>query len=260
MTLFDSARWVSLSVASAMLLGSLGCGGSSPAAKDAEPSTASSSEANPPPSDAKPKASAEAAEADAPGIPDKCQQKGQVCAPPAKFVKRLCGGFNPDVALIFFRKGTPFTRGYLKGNTDAWNASGGASSADKLMFDEEVIVLYERSQDTGGMQVSGAEGTFDVLRWDGSCASLSTGELTFAVPPKPKNAKISFKDLGDKTQETLLKNEKIAKLNADRRKECKGVSMGDVSAKCVKLVGELSDSVAQYVRDGGEIPPPTKIP
>ncbi len=258
MKLFDPPVGLTvLSLAALSVLG-FGCGGAStpPPAGDPASSSGASEEAPKP----RPSASAAASEADVPGIPDKCEQKGQVCAPPPKFVKRLCGGFNPDVALLFFRKGSPFTRGYLRGNTDAWNASGGASGGDKLVFDEEVIVLLQRGSDLGGMQVSGAEGTFDVLRWDGSCASLSSGELTFTVPPKPKNAKISFKDLGDNTQETLLKNEKIAKLNADRRKECKGVSMGDVSAKCVKLVEQLSDSVAQYVRDGGEIPPPTKVP
>jgi hypothetical protein len=236
-----------------------GCGGSTTPTKEAEsaPTAAATTGA------AAPKAagSAEAAaEPETKGIPDKCTQKGQVCAPPPGFVKRLCGGYNPDVALLFFRKGSPFTRGYLRGNTDAWNASGGASSGDKLVFDEEVIVLLERGGDLGGMQVSGASGTFDVLRWDGSCASLSSGELTFTPPPKPKNAKIAFKDLGDHTQEVLLKDEKIAKLNADRRKECKGVSMGEVSAKCVKLVEQLSDSVAEYVRAGRDVPEPTKIP
>ncbi len=251
--------WAAPSFIAIVCLATAGCGGTSAPVKDADSSTESAS-ATPAASSQPPSASAEANAPEAPGLPDKCEKKGEVCAPPPKFVKRLCGGYNPDVALVFFRKGTPFTRAYLRGAVEAWNASGGSSSADKLAFDEEVIVLLERKQDAGGMQVSGAGGGFDVLRWDGSCATLAPEEITFNLPPKPKNAKLSFKDLGDATQEILLKNEKIAKLNADRRKECKGATMGEVTSKCVKLVEQLSDSVADYVRQGGEIPLPKKLP
>ena len=48
------------------------------------------------------------------------------------------------VALALFAKSSPWTRGYLKGDVEAWNASGGVSSGDKLLFDEEVIVLVRR--------------------------------------------------------------------------------------------------------------------
>lgn len=195
------------------------------------------------------------------GLPDKCETKNDLCLPPPGFVKRLCGGFHPDIALILFGKGTPFSRGYLAANVEAWNASGGASSNDKLAFDEEVIVLLKRKADTGGMQVSGSEGgSFDVLRWDGTCATLSGAELTFKSPPAARTAKVVFKDLGTETQDALLANEKIAKLNADRRKECQGVTMGTVSAKCAKLVDQLSETIVQYVRDGGTVPKPSKLP
>ena len=226
------------------------------AASSASPASTGSADSNG--KGAKGKAAADTTDPQA--IPDKCETKKNICSPSPRFVKRLCGGYNPDVALMFFRKGTPFTRGYLKGDTNAWNASGGSSSADKLVFDEEVIVLLARESNAGGIEVSGATGGFDVLRWDGSCATLSGEEMTFTTPPKAKNAKITFKDLGDLSQQALLKDDKIAKINADRRKECKGVSMGEVSAKCVKLVDQLSDAVADYVRNGGDIPPPSKLP
>ena len=41
-----------------------------------------------------------------------------------------------------FGKGTPWTRGYLRREVEAWNASGGVSSNDsKLALDEEVVTL-----------------------------------------------------------------------------------------------------------------------
>jgi hypothetical protein len=110
-----------------------------------------------------------------------------------------------------------------------------------------------------GIQVSGASGGYDVLRWDGTCATLSAEELTRDVPPKPKNAKVLWKDFAEATQNALLGDAAIAKLNKDRRDECKGASIGEVSKKCVTLVDKLSLAIVEYVRNGGEIPTPAKL-
>ncbi len=194
-------------------------------------------------------------------VPDKCEQKGSECLPSQAFVRKLCDKGNSDAALYLFRKGTPFTRGYVNvKSVDAVNASGGVSSNDQLVFDEEVIVLTRRVAQAGGIQVSGSGGSVDVLRWDGTCASLQPEELTLTPAPKPKHAKIDFHGLADATQDALLKDDKLSKTNTDRRKECKGVTMGDVSAKCVKLVDQLGELVVDYVREGGTIPVPPKIP
>ncbi len=194
-------------------------------------------------------------------MPDTCETKGNVCLPPAAFVKRLCEKGSPDVALAMLGKGTPWSRGYLRvKSAEAWNASGGASSQDKLVFDEEFIVLTHRAADTGGMQVSGAGGGYDVLRWDGSCASLSDEEVTLKTSPTPQAAKIPWKYLADNIQAALLADPKINKVYTDRRKECKGATMGDVSLKCVKLDDLLSKVVVDFVRGGGAIPPPPALP
>jgi hypothetical protein len=132
-------------------------------------------------------------------------------------VKELCGGFYPDVALVMFAKESPWTRAYLTRDVQAWNASGGASSADKLVFDEEVLVLFHREVDQGGVVVSGASGGYDVLRWDGSCASLAGEELTQKRPPKAKSARIVWKSL------SLAKR---ARRRRARRREAGGPEKG----------------------------------
>ncbi len=235
------------------------CGGS-PAA---EPQTAEGgaekpSQASPDATSAPAKGSPDPAADDGTTVPADCKQNGELCLPSAAFTKRLCSGMNPDIALAFFRKGTPFTRAYMKMNVDAWNASGGASSADKLVFDEEVIILLSRKNETG-IQVSGASGGYDVLRWDGTCATLSAEEVTLSAPPKAKNAKVVWKDFSEATQNALLGDPTIAKLNKERRDECKGASIGEVSKKCVTLVDKLSEAIVGYVRNGGEVPPPAKL-
>ncbi len=236
---------------------SLACGGAPPEATSPTDTPKPAAEPSPDAASTPAKASAKV-EDDGSAVPTTCETKKDLCLPSPAFAKRLCGGFNPDVALALLKKGTPFTRGYLKANVDAWNASGGVSSADKLAFDEEVLVLFVR-ENTTGIQVSGASSSFDVLRWDGTCATLSGEELTFTPAPKPKTAKIVWKDLSEGLQAALLADANIAKLNKTRRDECKGATMGQVSKTCVKAVDKLSEAVILHVQSGGEIPVPAKI-
>jgi hypothetical protein len=195
-------------------------------------------------------------------IPTECATAGaKVCTPPAKFVKRLCAGFYPDVALAMLAKGTPWQRGYLRVKAvEAWNASGGMSSADKLVFEEEFVIVARREAAQGGIQVSGAGGSYDVLRWDGTCASLMEDEVSLRGGGAPKHAKIPWKNLDEKVRDALAANDKIGKVYAERRKECKGATMGDVSAKCQKADDQLSTVVVDYMRGGGAVPPPAKLP
>lgn len=247
---------------SALFVASLAaCGGSTTAENTtptASPDEAPTSDAAQPTSTAAATAQAKAEPADT-TVPDTCETKGAVCVPSMKFVKKLCQDVHPDLALAFFKKGTPFTRGYMKGGQDAFNGFGGVSSDVKLVFDEEVIYLSSR-ENTTGIEVSGAGGQVDVLRWDGSCATVPTADVTTTLPPKPKAAPIEWKLFSDEVQAALLEDADIAKINKERRTECKGQTMGDVSKKCVKLVADLQNLVVEKVRSGGgSIPTPTKL-
>ncbi|HET9934235.1 MAG TPA: hypothetical protein VFQ35_26215 [Polyangiaceae bacterium] len=195
-----------------------------------------------------------------PGIPKDCFKSSGVCFPHPKFVKKLCNTKNPSMALYLFGNGSKWTHGFLTRKTEAWNASGGASSGGYLEFDEEVLILAERKADTGGMQVSGAGGGYDALRWDGSCVTLSGEELTQNRPPSPKSPGIEWRFLDDNVQEALRKDSKINSAYLDRRKYCKGAVSGDVSDKCVKADKQLSDSIVAYLRGGGAVPVPTTLP
>jgi hypothetical protein len=182
-----------------------------------------------------------------------------VCSPDPKFVKRLCNGKFPSIGLYLFSN-PAWTRGYLTRRTQAWNASGGASDSGWVEFDEEVLILYARVADTGGMQVSGAGGSFDALRWDGSCVTLQSEEVTMSKAPAPKNPPIDFRYLDDDTQEALRKDDKVNAAWLARRKECKGATSGEVSLKCVKADADLTKTVIAFVRGGGTIPEPKKLP
>lgn len=195
-----------------------------------------------------------------PGIPKDCFKSSGPCFPHPKFVKKLCNTRNPSMALYLFGNGSKWTHGFLTRKTEAWNASGGASAGGYLEFDEEVLILAERKADTGGMQVSGAGGGYDALRWDGSCVTLSGEELTQTRPPSPKSPGIEWRFLDDNVQEALRKDSKVNNAYLERRKHCKGAVSGDVSDKCVKADKQLTDSIVAYLRGGGAVPVPTTLP
>jgi hypothetical protein len=79
-------------------------------------------------------------------------------------------------------------------------------------------------------------------------------------PPSPKQARVEWRFLDDNVQEALRSDEALSKLVSERKKECKGATSGDVSMKCVKADAKLSDSIIGYVRKGGTIPVPSKLP
>jgi hypothetical protein len=233
------------------------CGGSPPPPAPSPPAATAEATAAAP-------AEAPASEDDKPGakLPSECAEKGKLCLPPAAFVKRLCSTkVYPDVALAMHAKGTPWSRGYLRvKSAEAWYASGGVSSGDKMIFEEEFVLLARREANTGGMTVSGAGGAYDVLRWDGTCASLQDEEVSLTGSSTPKTAKVVWKSLDDKVRDALLADEKINKVFTARRKECKGATMGDVTKKCEELDDKLSAVVVEYVRRGGTVPTPPTLP
>lgn len=252
-----------------VIVGSLvlfGCGGGQAPAKTADAKSApesddqaqaSSTQATEEPEEGE---ASSPAEAEAAGIPTQCGKQGDICTPPKAFVDRLCQGVYPNVALVMFRGGTPWTRAYLTRKTEAWNASGGASVAGYLEFDEEVLVLKHRGAPKGGMQVSGAGGGYEALRWNGACVTLAAEEVTLRQPPQPKYPRIEWKWIDDGLREALKEDKSVWDAYLAFRKECKGVTMGKVSKKCITADAKLGDEIVRYIVGGGELPVPEELP
>jgi hypothetical protein len=160
-------------------------------------------------------------------------------------VDRLCARPHQDAALALFAKGTPFTRLYLRGKLD------------ELVLDEEVLAVRFHEPQKGGMVVGSGNGTYDVLRWDGSCSSAVEGEmLSRARPNRPRTALVKWHRMDGGLQDKLVaSSDAVKRAHAKRGKECKGAMSGDVSAACEKADRELVDAVVEYVRQGGALPP-----
>jgi len=229
-----------------------------PATKNAaSPSRAAHVE--PPAAEAKPEEPA--------AIPTSCAAEGtlkdvRTCLPEAAFAKRLCGGIYPEVALGLFAKGTPWTRVYLAGDVEAWNASGGLTHRAKLAFDEEVIVLARHGAGgaSGGIVMTSAQASYDVVRWDGSCVSVMEGEITTKRPPAPKPAEVPWSRLEETTRRALLATPKVKGAHEALGKACSSVSTAAEKKSCDKADKAFTQSIVEAVRNGASLPSPARRP
>jgi hypothetical protein len=180
-------------------------------------------------------------------LPAKCSDpSAPLCTPPGDFVDRLCAKPHQDLALALFAKATPFTRLYLRGKLD------------ELAFDEEVLALRFHAPPKNGMVVGSANGSYDALRWDGSCSlGLEAEMVTRARPQRVRAARVKWHRMGAEMQDALVAaSDAVKQSRARRGKECKGAMTGDVSAACEKADQALSDSIVDYVRATGSVPEP----
>jgi hypothetical protein len=217
-------------------------GGAPPPAQNAAPA-----EAPPPVASAAPPPAAAPAQEASPGLPTACAKPGaDLCTPPFAFTERLCKKPHQEVALALFGKKYPFSHLYLK------------AKLDELSFDEEVLALRFHEQPKGGMIVGSGNGTYDVLRWDGSCSMGVEAEVfTRSRPPKPRSAHVQWHRIGEATQNALIaSSDSVKRAHTKRGKECKGAITGDVSASCEKADAALVDAIVESVRAGEELPEP----
>jgi hypothetical protein len=194
-------------------------------------------------------------------LPTHCVQQGEFCVPPHSFVRRLCQGKYPDVALYMMKNDQPWTRRFVRvEQAHAVNAVSGRQGESKLLFGEEVLVLrYRTGGAHGDMRVSGMEG-YEVLRWDGSCATLAEGELIAWMPPKQiRHSVLSWRALGKAYRRALLQDERIAAAERMHRDECHGARLGR-SSSCQKAVESLNGAIEAAVHNGMALPIPAEIP
>jgi hypothetical protein len=153
------------------------------------------------------------------------------------------------MALALFSKEKPFTRLYLRGKLD------------ELDLDEEVLALRFRGQPKGGMVVGSGNGTYDVLRWDGTCSTGVEAEmLSRTRPAQPKTAVVRWHRVSASIQDALIaSSEAVKRAHTKRGKECQGAMSGDVSASCQRADDALVAGVVDYVRTHGGLPEPDGI-
>jgi hypothetical protein len=170
-----------------------------------------------------------------------------ICGPPLAFVKEVCGSPKPDVALLLFAKGSPWTRAYLRLNLEAWY-TGSRSARVALKLDEEVVVMHHPNP-AGGIIVNGGGERYDVMRLDGNCATLSFEEVTLKRPPAPKHPLVPWKQLDQRTRDALLADPAVAEASTSYDEGCAGAA-----AACAKAGNKLTGAILDYLGRGAKIP------
>ena len=108
--------------------------------------------------------------------------------------------------------------------------------------------------------MTGAQASYDVLRWDGSCVSVMEGEITTRRPPTPKPADVSFSHLEESTRHALLAAPKVKSTHEALFKACTSVSSPSEKKACEKADKAFSMAIVDAIRSGAALPAPGRRP
>jgi hypothetical protein len=190
-------------------------------------------------------------------VPSACSgDQSDGCYPDEAFTERVCRGKYPDLPLTLFAKGAPWQHRYVKAvSVEPVNAHGGPRSEAWMNFGEEVIVLRKRGAGSGsGVQISGPT-DLDVLRWDGTCATVREEMFVSYVPGEMTSPRIVWKYLDDSIQEGLRKSPAVDRAQASERKQCRDSSPTKPTPSCDQAMKKLTDAIVIAVRLGLEVLP-----
>jgi hypothetical protein len=140
-----------------------------------------------------------------------------------------------------------------------YNASGGVSLLGEPMeYGEEVLAL-RRHSGTGEIEI-GDQAGYDVLRWNGACATIHDGDFTSTPPRRKGHSRVEWPKLSDETQHALAFDPVVSATYRERRNHCQGVTtFGLVSRECVDFDHKLVDEIVRYVRTSPSLPEPPPI-
>jgi hypothetical protein len=174
-------------------------------------------------------------------------------------VKNLCEEIYPDLALHLFASRTPWQRLYMTARAEPFNASGGMSlMGDNMEPGEEVIAL--RRRDNGGQMQVGDTAGWDVLRWNGACATIHDGDYTDETPNHVRAAPIDWRRLSLEMRQAFEADPEVGAIYETRASACKGKSIGKVTAECEQYDKKLREAVVEKARAGAKLPKPAKVP
>jgi hypothetical protein len=200
-------------------------------------------------------------EPDTPTLPQECAGGGERCFPPPEFVREICRGKHLSVALAMFNRSAPWEHVFVQvRDVAAVNQLGGPVGDPRLVYSEEVILLQHRPYvPRDGFDMK-APDNYDVLRLDGSCATLAEDEFRVHRPKQPRYAPVVWKYLDSGLQDVLLTDDKVEQARTSQREDCGGMYLGGGSVACQKATQKLARAILAVVNDGVELPPPEDLP
>jgi hypothetical protein len=183
------------------------------------------------------------------------------CYPPTAFAEAVCKKKFNDLPLYLFASRLPWRHSYVKAEyVEPVNPYGGEQSEAWMQFGEEVVVLRRRSAGAGkSVQISGPSDV-DVLRWDGTCATIREEMLVSYVPAPMQSPRIIWKYLDSGSQEALLKSSVVARSREAEKKNCRDSSVTHPTPTCEKAMRQLTDAIVLAVHQNIELPGTGALP
>lgn len=159
-----------------------------------------------------------------------------------------------------FEKEAPWEHGYVRvEEIQAKNSQGGPVADVSLVFTEEVVVLRRRPQPKSeiGMEILGS---YDVLRFDGTCAILAEDEFDFRRPYRTKLAPLAWRQLDPDIREALERAEPIVVAQKMQEADCHGLYIGGGDSQCRRATEKLTAAIMKELNRGLPLPTPKKVP
>jgi hypothetical protein len=175
-------------------------------------------------------------------------------------VEAVCKKKYPDLPLYLFAARLPWQHRYVKAeHVEPVNSFGGEQSEAWMLFGEELLVMRRRAPSSKGLQISGPSDV-DVLRWDGTCATIREEMLVSYVPAPMKSPLIIWKYLNADLQQALLTNAVVARSREAEKKGCRDSSPKHPTPTCEKAMRQLTDAIALAVHTNIDLPPTGTLP
>jgi hypothetical protein len=196
-------------------------------------------------------------------LPHLCTGAGRDCYPPEDFVGLLCQEKYSGVAIKMFDKSAPWQHGYLKvKDVAAVNSHGGPNANTRLEWLEEVVVLRLRPNKYRQM-VADMPQSYDVLRFDGTCATLAEDEFTARRPPLPylpRYAPFVWVQIDAAIRRALSQDMKVEKARLNQTELCHGTLLTGGSGACREATQQLARAILSAINSGSTIPLPDQLP
>jgi hypothetical protein len=100
----------------------------------------------------------------------------------------------------------------------------------------------------------------DILRWDGTCATIRQEMLVTSSPGPMDSPRIVWKYLDAQTTSALVLDAHVKQASDKERKVCKGSSVTHPEEACDKAMKELTAAIMKAIGSGLALPEPEHRP
>jgi len=194
-------------------------------------------------------------------LPHNCMREGGACYPPVDFVRALCKRKYPGVAIAMFERTAPWKHAFVKVKEVApVNSLGGPTAHVQLEFLEEVLLLRDREVKLR-QSIVDVPNSYDVLRFDGTCATLAEDEFMTKKPyVRPRYAPIIWQQIDADMRQALTHSPKVDQAAEAQTAACRGSFLAGGGEPCKDATQQLARAIVTALGEGMQLPPPSNLP